>query len=61
MFQAEVKWKSFLEMMGKGDGMMHDYSVVPNQGENGLVVKIQNTAPSGTYSSRSEAIALAKN
>ncbi|MDN4075155.1 DUF2188 domain-containing protein [Fictibacillus terranigra] len=41
--------------------MMHDYSVVPNQGENGWVVKIQNTAPSGTYSSRSEAIALAKN
>ncbi|MCK6255660.1 DUF2188 domain-containing protein [Fictibacillus sp. KIGAM418] len=39
---------------------MNDYSVVPDQGENGWIVKIQDVAPTDTFPSRAEAIAKAE-
>ncbi|MDN4526848.1 DUF2188 domain-containing protein [Fictibacillus fluitans] len=35
---------------------MNDYSVVPDRGVNGWIVKLQDVAPTETYTSRAEAI-----
>ncbi|MDM5336631.1 DUF2188 domain-containing protein [Fictibacillus enclensis] len=39
---------------------MNDYSVVPDKGVNGWIVKIQDVAPTEIYPSRAEVIAEAE-
>ncbi|MDM5197465.1 DUF2188 domain-containing protein [Fictibacillus enclensis] len=39
---------------------MNDYSVVPDKGVNGWIVKIQDVAPTEAFPSRAEAIAEAE-